>query len=85
MAEIESEIRDCSDAKRRTQLKKKLSAYKSRLEKGKEIKNQQTMLSLRDQQIKTIIDIMRDELLSDQFKHIVSRIKREAPSLTKQV
>lgn len=76
IAKLENQIENSQDHREKMQLKNKLSAYKSRLQKNAKSKQQEDLLNLRNLQIEIMLSTLKQELTSEKYEKIFSRLKK---------
>ena len=60
-------------------LKNMVSAYESRLVKRATMEDLREQLEIRNEQVKTILKIMKEELAHHDLVRVISRIRKETP------
>ena len=80
--ELDQKIREPKkSAKELKRLKNMVSAYESRLVKRATTEDLREQLEVRNQQVKTILSILKQELLPNDLKRVIRRIHNETPKM----
>ena len=75
IAEIKQKIRNTSDKKEIKRYKNMISAYGSRLHKREDVEQLREQVSIRNQQISVMLQVLKQDLPQHQYMDIVRRIR----------
>ena len=77
IAKLEAQIENSTNHKEKMNLKNKLSAYRSRLQKNAKSKQQEDLLNLRNVQIEIMLGTLKQELTAERYERIFSRMQQK--------
>ena len=81
IAKLEAQIENSTNHKEKMNLKSKLSAYRSRLQKNAKSKQQEDLLNLRNVQIEIMLGTLKQELTAEKYERIFSRMQQRQTKL----